>query len=385
MLNFEFHNPVRIAFGRGTIAELKNLLPEDARIMIIYGGGSIKRNGVYDQVMEAIAGRDVCEFGGIEPNPLHETCMKAVEQAKSANANFLLSVGGGSALDATKYIAAAMLYEGEDPYDMCLKKTQCQAAIKLGCVLTLPATGSEMNINAVISRASTQEKHAFFSEHVYPQFAILDPETTFTLPERQTANGIVDAFIHVIEQYVTYDVNSPLVDRQAEAILLTLIEEGPKVMANPTDYDARANIMWCATHALNGILKCGAVGDWATHLIGHELTALYDLDHARALAVVLPGLWQHERERKKGKLLKYAERIWQITDGSEDERIDAAIARTETFFRSLGLGTTFAECDIPADTPQKVFERFTARGGVQLGEHQDIGAQEAKDILALRA
>ena len=313
MLNFTYHNPVQIVFGKGSIAELPKLVPAEAKMLLTYGGGSIKRNGVYEQVTPRPAGRRMIEFGGIEPNPRYETCLKAVELARAEGVEFLLAVGGGSVVDGTKFIAAAVPYKGKDPWDMLTNWIRVPAnPLPLGCVLTLPATGSEMNGGAVISRNATQEKLYFVSPRTFPRFSILDPETTYSLPPRQTANGIVDALVHTTEQYLTYPADAPLQDRQAEAILLTLIEEGPKALADPQNYAVRANLMWCATQALNGLIGCGVPQDWTTHMIGHELTALYGIDHAQSLALVLPGTLRHQRQRKRAKLLQYAQRVWNL-------------------------------------------------------------------------
>ncbi len=383
MLNFEFHNPVKVVFGKGTIAALDGLVPADTTVMLIYGGGSIKKNGVYDQVKAALGTRRVSEFAGIEPNPLYETCMKAVEVVKRDKIGFLLSVGGGSVLDATKFIAAAARHGAGDPWDILAKGAEVTSAVPLGAVLTLPATGSEMNTNSVISRASLGEKLHFSSPHVYPQFSILDPETTYTLPDRQTINGVVDAYVHVIEQYMTFDVNAPLQDRQAEAVLLTLIEEGPKVLKNPSDYEARANVMWAATNALNGLVGCGVPQDWATHMIGHELTAFYGIDHAQSLAVVLPRLLAHCREAKMAKLLQYGSRVFgiQLKKGTEAKAADAAIKATEEFFNSIGMKTRLSDYKIDAkDAAAKIGRRLEERK-TMLGERSDISPVDVAVIL----
>jgi NADP-dependent alcohol dehydrogenase len=392
MQNFTYHNLVKIVFGRGSIAELPKLVPADSKVLMTYGGGSIRRNGVYDQVVAAMKGRQIVEFGGIEPNPRYETCMKAVEQVRAEGVDFLLAVGGGSVLDGTKFIAAAAVYKGRDPWDMMANWARVPAdSLRLGCVLTLPATGSEANGGAVISRDSIQEKQFFNSPHTFPRFSILDPETTFTLPPRQTANGIVDAFVHTAEQYLTYPADAPLQDRQAEAILLTLLEEGPKALSDPRNYTVRANLMWCATQALNGLIGCGVPQDWTTHMIGHELTALYGVDHAQSLAIVLPGVLQHQKDRKRSKLLQYAERVVAGTrrvpraaaDLDENARIDHAIAATDEFFRSLGVGTRLSDYNIPLEAAGVVASRLGKRR-VKLGEHQDLGEKEVKEILELR-
>lgn len=382
MYNFEYKNPVKIVFGKGTIPSVVNQIPKRAKILMTYGGGSIKRTGVYDQVKEALKGFNLLEFGGIEPNPHYETCMKAVEIVKSKNVDFLLSVGGGSVLDATKFIAAAALYPDGDPWDILAKRgiVEVEKALPIGAILTLPATGSEMNGNSVITKAATQEKKGFGSPLVMPQFSILDPECVFTLPDRQVANGVVDAFVHVLEQYLTFDVNSPLQDRMAEGILLTLVEEGPKVLADRKDYDAAANFMWSATMALNGMIAVGVPQDWATHMIGHELTAFHGIDHGRTLAIVLPGMMNLKRNNKGDKIIQYGERIWGITEGTNNERIDAAIAKTIAFFESLGVPTTLPEYDVPATTIDRIKLRFKENGTV-IGEKSDIDFEGVEAIL----
>jgi len=382
MYNFEYKNPVKIIFGKKTIPKVANEIPKNSKVLLIYGGGSIKKTGVYDQVKNALQDFNLLEFGGIEPNPHYETCMKAVDLIKKENVNFLLAVGGGSVLDATKFIAAAALYEGKDPWDFFTKRfiVEPKAAIPLGDILTLPATGSEMNGNSVITRVSTQEKMAFGSPKVMPQFSILDPECIFTLPDRQVANGVVDAFVHVMEQYLTFPVNSPLQDRFAESILQTLIEEGPKVLANRNDYDAAANFMWSATLALNGLIGSGVPQDWATHMIGHELTAYHGIDHARTLAIVLPGMMHIKREKKKDKILQYGERIWGITEGTYNERIDKTIEKTVEFFISLEVPCRLPEYDVPPETIEKIKTRFNQRNS-KLGENSDIDYNEVEEIL----
>lgn len=383
MYNFEYKNPVKIIFGKDTISQVAVEIPKNAKILLTYGGGSIMQNGVYNQVMNALKGDSIIEFGGIEVNPHYETCMKAVDIVKSENIDFLLSVGGGSVLDATKFIAAAALYKHGDPWNILAKHGPVENAIPIGAVLTLPATGSEMNGNSVITRISTLEKMAFSSPKVMPQFSILDPECVFTLPDKQVANGIVDAFVHVMEQYLTFDVNSPLQDRFAESILTTLIEEGPKVLANRNDYEAAANFMWSATMALNGLIGVGVPQDWATHQIGHELTAFHGIDHARTLAIVLPGVMKIKRNEKKDKILQYGKRIWGITAGTDDEIIDAAIAKTIDFFESVGLPTTLTDYNVPEESVSKIVTRFEKRR-YKLGEKADIGYKEIEKILSDR-
>lgn len=380
MNNFSYHNPVRVVFGRGSIGQLSRLVPRETKVMLIYGGGSIKHNGVYNQVIKALTGHRVIEFSGIEPNPLYETCMQATRLAQKSDVGFLLAVGGGSVMDATKFIAAAATYAGGDPWDMVIKRSAVESALPLGCVVTLPATGSETNINAVISRASTAQKIPFKSAFLYPQFSILDPDTTFSLPQRQLANGIVDTFAHVCEQYLTYDVNASLQDRQAEGILLTLIEEAHKLCGPEDSYDVRANLMWCATQALNHNLSCGVPTDWSSHAIAHELTALCGLDHARALAIVMPALLHKQRHTKSAKLQQFARRVWDIDEANPEDAIDMALASTERFFRSLGMATRLRDCNVPRAVIPQIAQRLGQRQPL-IGEHQNIGTVEVTAIL----
>lgn len=368
MKDFEFYNPVRVFFGKDQISKIVPHIPKESNIMLLYGGGSIFRNGVYDKIKEALKNFRITEFGGIEPNPSYETCMKAVEIIKTENISFLLAAGGGSVIDATKFIAAAALYTMGDPWNILAKKVPVMSALPFGSVLTLPATGSEMNKNSVISRRSTGEKLAFGSVHTFPRFSVLSPEAAATLPKEQVANGIVDAFIHVMEQYLTYPVNAPLQDRFAEAILLTLIEEGPKAYADPADYHAMANLMWSATMALNGLIGCGVPADWSVHSIGHELTAFHGIDHARTLAIVQPGLWKALREEKKDKLLQYGKRVWNITTGTDEERIDTTIQKTVDFFKSLGISTRLSDHNVGPETIGKIVARFTERKWLNQGD-----------------
>lgn len=383
MNNFTFYNPVKILFGKGQISSITKEIPAGARIMVTYGGGSIKKNGVYDQVMAALQDFEVSEFGGIEPNPHYETLMKAVALAKEKQVTFFLAVGGGSVIDGTKFIVAAMEYEGEDPWNILAKREPVTRATPFGTVLTLPATGSEMNSGAVVTRVSTKEKFSFGSLFTFPKFSVLDPETTFTLPARQISNGVVDAFSHVLEQYLTYPVNAPLQDRMAEAILLTLKEEGPKAVQNPQDYDTMANFMWAATMALNGVIRVGVPTDWATHYIGHELTALHGIDHARTLAIVFPALLRYKSETKKEKLLQYGDRVWGVASGSESERLEATIQATVDFFESLGIKTRLSDYEVGEDTINTIIRRFEERGVKDLGERADIQIQDVKEILTL--
>ncbi|MEI8115218.1 MAG: iron-containing alcohol dehydrogenase [Bacteroidia bacterium] len=380
MYNFEYQNPVRIIFGKGEISKTGINIPKGSKILLTYGGGSIFNNGVYEQVKASIKGFEVIEFGGIEPNPHYETLMKAVEIVKNENITFLLSVGGGSVLDGTKFIAAAAKFTKGDPWKILSRQSPVITAIPIGAVLTLPATGSEMNGNSVVTKVETTEKFAFSSPLVLPVFSILDPEVIFSLPEKQVANGMVDAFVHVIEQYLTFPVNSPIQDRFAESILKTLVEEGPKVLANRSDYDSAANLMWSATMALNGLIGAGVPQDWATHTIGHELTAFHGIDHARTLAIVLPGIMSIKREQKKDKILQLGERVWKITEGNVDERINLTIQKTVEFFESVGVPTRLSSYNLSTETIAMICTRFEMRG-FKFGENKDIGPAETRLIL----
>jgi len=384
MNNFVFYNHTKILFGKGKIASLAMEIPDDAKVLMIYGGGSIKTNGVYDQVVDALGDIEYYEFSGIEPNPTYEKCMKALEFIEDNDIDFLLAVGGGSVIDATKFIAAAYYFQGTDPWDILAHNEEVFEALPIGVVLTLPATGSEMNGNAVITRAEYKQKLSFSSPEVLPQFSVLDPRVIATLPARQIGNGVVDAFVHVMEQYLTYPVDAKVQDRIAEGVLLTLIEEGPKVLKDPSNYDASANFMWAATMALNGIISKGVPEDWTTHMIGHELTALHGVDHARTLAIVLPGVMKVMRESKKLKLIQYAQRIWDIENQDDDSTIDLAIKKTIEFFESMGLPSRLRDYKIPMTTIDEIVERMEERGDVNIGENKLVGIDEIRKILTDR-
>ena len=384
MENFEFHNPVKIFFGKDQLAKLPGQISKNEKVMLLYGGGSIFKNGVYDQIKKALRGFDLTEFGGIEPNPAYETCMKAADLIKKKGITFLLAAGGGSVIDATKLISAAVMFGDGDPWDILSKRAEIKKAMPFGVVLTLPATGSEMNANSVITRYSILEKFSFSSPHSYPLFSFLLPDAAGFLPRRQVANGVVDAFVHVIEQYLTYPVNAPLQDRLAESILQTLTETGPKVYADPKDYEAMSNLMWCATMALNGLIACGVPGDWSVHSIGHELTALHNIDHARTLAVVLPGLWKVLKEEKKEKLLQYGKRVWNISDGTEEERLKKIIGKTEEFFQSLDIKTKLSDYGVKKDTIDTIVSRFENRGWLAIGDRKLITPAVIRKVLEVQ-
>ncbi len=379
MYNFQFQNPTKLIFGRSEIAKLSSELPKDKKIMVTFGGGSIKSNGVYDQVVVALKGFDYIEFWGIEPNPRVQTLRKAIEIGKKEGVEFLLAVGGGSVVDGTKLISATIPSEYE-AWDIATSKAPVKECLPYASVITLPATGSEMNKGAVISNSDTDEKYPFYS--TYPQFSILDPETTFSLPAYQVACGVTDTFVHTMEQYLTECNASPLMDRWAEGIFLTLKEVAPKIKENQHDYEQMANYMLSATMALNGFIAMGVKQDWATHMIGHEITALTGLTHGNTLAIVLPALMSVMREQKGDKILQYGERVFGIVDGDRDARIDATVAATEAFFRSTGLKTRLSENNISDEVAIEVVARFKARG-TKLGEGGNITYDVVEKILAL--
>lgn len=383
MLNFELQNPTKILFGKGQIANIAKEIPANARILMTYGGGSIKTNGVYEQVIEALKGHEVVEFSGIEPNPTYETLMKAVEIIRTQKLDYVLAVGGGSVIDGTKFIVAAVDFEGE-PWDILAKSIRTTQAMPFGTVLTLPATGSEMNSGAVVTRVATQEKLSMGGPGLFPKFSVLDPEVIKSIPERQLRNGIVDAYTHVLEQYMTYPANAWLQDRFAESILQTLIEVAPKILADPSNYEAAANFMWSCTMALNGLIQKGVPTDWATHMIGHELTALYNIDHAMTLAIIFPNLYRNRFDNKKEKLAQYGERVWNITEGTTEEKAHAAIERTVTWLHELGVKTRLSEYTSDyAHTGEFIEKRFTERGWKGLGERRDITPEVVKEIVEM--
>lgn len=379
MENFIFQNPTKLIFGRGTIEKLGGQIPQGKRIMLTFGGGSVRRNGVYDQVTASLraAGHAFTEFWGIEANPTVETLRKAIAQGKAEGTDFLVAVGGGSVIDGTKLISAGLRYEG-DPWEIVLSGRAKGETVPLATVLTLPATGSEMNSGAVISRSETHEKFAFYNRN--PEFSILDPEVTYSLPANQIANGLSDTFVHIMEQYMTRPGQSRVMDRWAEGLLLTLVEIAPKIKADPKNYDLMADFMLTATMGLNGFIAMGVEQDWATHQIGHELTALHGLAHGATLAIVLPALLRTLRGQKGDKLVQYGERVWGIASGTRDERIDRAIECTEQFFRSLGLATRLPEAGIGRETRDEIVRRFTERG-VRFGERQNVDGEMAGRIL----
>ncbi|WP_295333768.1 iron-containing alcohol dehydrogenase [Flavobacterium sp.] len=386
MLNFELYNPTQYVFGKGQTQKLATLVPQNAKVLLAYGGGSIFKNGVYNQVKSALNGFEVVEFGGIEPNPRFETLMKAVEIIREQHINFILAVGGGSVIDGVKFISGAVNYEG-NPIEILKNRvlfTDVTKVIPFGTVLTLPATGSEMNSGAVVTIEATQEKLTLGGSALFPKFSICDPEVIASLPKRQIQNGVVDAFTHVMEQYLTYPHDALLQDRFAESILQTLIEIGPDVAENPTDYKLASNYMWCATMALNGLIQKGVPSDWATHMIGHELTALYEIDHARTLAIIGPNLYKVMFDSKKEKLAQYGKRVWHIEGNDEVEIAQQAIQKTIAFFHTMGMKTKLSEnTEDYQNTADFIVKRFEERGWKALGEKQNVTVDKIKAIVEM--
>ena len=382
MLNFDFHNPTHIVFGKDRIADIARLVPAEARVLILVGGASAEKTGTLAEVRQALGRRQHSTFSGIEPNPGFDTAMKAVQQVRAGGFDFLLAVGGGSVIDAAKFIAAAVPFDG-DAWDILLKGGRnISQALPFGTVLTLPATGSEMNNGSVITRRDIGAKLAFRSRHLFPRFSVLDPTKTYTLAPQQLANGVVDAFVHTVEQYLTYPVNAPVQDRFAESLLQTLIEIGPRLLAAAEpDYDDRASLMWAATLALNGLIGAGVPQDWATHMIGHELTALHNIDHARTLAIVLPAMLNERRVQKRAKLLQYGERVWGIRSGSDDERISAAIDQTRDFFERMGIPTRLGAYGLGAQAIDVVIHQLEEHGMSKLSEHGDLTLAVSRRVL----
>ncbi|MFA7419620.1 MAG: iron-containing alcohol dehydrogenase [Melioribacteraceae bacterium] len=382
MNNFVFYNPTVIVFGKERLNELVNYVPQKAKVLILFGGGSVEKNGTLNKVKEALSAYEVFQFGGIEPNPRFETLMKAVDVIKKEGIDFLLAIGGGSVMDGTKFIALAAKYEG-NPQEILyhsFKPVDLKEALPLGTIVTLPATGSEMNAAAVISHK--ESKYAVINQLTFPKFSFLDPTLTYTLPATQVANGVIDTFVHTMEQYITYPVDGRFQDRTAEGILQTLIEIGRKTIDDPTDYDTRANLVWNSTMALNGLIGAGVPQDWATHMIGHELTAHFGIDHAKTLAIILPSILEIRKANKRAKLLQYAERVWKITDGTDDEKVDSAISKTREFFESLGVKTRLKDYGVSEKDFDALLSGLEEKHLTALSETRDINLEVSRSILA---
>ncbi len=382
MNNFDFKNPTKIIFGKGKIAQLPTEIPKDAKILMLYGGGSIKKNGIYEQVKVALHNHEVLEFGGIPANPEYEVLIKALDVIKKEDITYLLAVGGGSVIDGTKFLASAALFKGEEPWDILSKRIRTEVGLPFGTVLTLPATGSEMNSGAVVTRKEIKEKLSMGGPGLFPQFSIMDPEVIKSIPKRQIANGLADSFTHVMEQYMTYNTEAWLQDRFAESIMETIIEVAPKIMKDPTDYDAASNFMWSCTMALNGLIQKGVACDWAIHMMGHELTALYGIDHARTLAIVAEPHYKFFLDEKLERLTQFGERVWKIKGDSDKEIAEKAINKMVAFFHSLEIDTKLSSYTPNFEgTAEKIAETFKTRGWVKIGERQLVTPDVVTEII----
>ena len=384
MNNFQFNNPTKIIFGKDQISSLTEEIPEDSNILMLYGGGSIKKNGIYDQVKDALSKFEVVEFGGIPANPEYSILLKALDIIKSQKITFLLAVGGGSVIDGTKFLSAAAYYNGDSPWDLLTDSKPILQGMPFATVLTLPATGSEMNAGAVITREETKEKLVLSGPGLFPLFSILDPQVVHSIPKRQIANGLADAFVHVLEQYLTYPNDALLQDRMAESILQTLVEVAPTIMKDASDYNAASNFMWSCTLALNGIIQVGVPTDWAVHMMGHELTALYGIDHAQTLAIIAPSHYRYNLDNKKEKLAQCAERVWNIKNGTINEKAKAGIEKIEEFFHSLDIKTTLSDyTNEYLGTAEKISKRFLDRGWKNLGERKNLTPEDVEKIVTM--
>ncbi len=379
---FELYNPTKLIFGLDSFSKIAHEIPKNAKILMIFGGGSVKKNGVYDAIIKELENFDLIEFGGIEPNPSYDTLSKALEIIKNENINFLLAVGGGSVIDGTKFLAAAAGFDGE-PWDILKKGIRVTTAMPFGTVLTLPATGSEMNSGAVITNKTSGEKLGMGSPALFPKFSICNPNVIKSIPKKQLQNGIIDAYTHVLEQYITYPIGAVLQDRIAESILQSLIEIAPKLIFEPYDEKIAENFMWCCTMALNGLIQKGVPTDWSTHMIGHELTAMYDIDHARTLAIIFPQLYKVKFENKKEKLAQYGQRIFGLS-GSIDDVANKSIEKTVAFIHAIGMETKLSQYTSDYEkAPATIRSIFEARNWVALGERKDITPEEVEKIVRM--
>lgn len=384
MNNFEFQNPTKILFGKNQIENVGSQIPVEAKVLLLYGGGSIKKNGIYDKVKKSLEKHQVVEFGGIPPNPEYSVLLKALKVIKEERITFLLAVGGGSVIDGTKFLSSAALYKGTQPWDILKESKRTFKGLPFGTVLTLPATGSEMNSGAVITNDETKEKLGMGGPGLFPQFSILDPSIVVSIPKRQLANGVADAFTHVLEQYITYPIGALLQDRIAESILQTLVEVAPVIMKDTSNHEAASNFIWSCTMALNGLIQKGVPTDWSIHAIGHELTALHGIDHARTLAIITANHYEYNFESKKEKLAQYGERVWGILEGTLEEKAKQAIVKTAAFFKELGIDTRLSDyTNDYKGTAEEIAKRLKDRGWIAIGEHKKLSPSDVEKIVLM--
>lgn len=385
MENFTYYNPVQLIFGKGQMEQLSMLIPNyGKKVLLVYGGGSIKRNGVYEKVQEQLnkIGAEVHELSGVEPNPKLSTVKQGVEICKQHGIEFLLAVGGGSVIDCTKLIAAASKYDG-DPWDFVIKKATPEAALPLGTVLTLAATGSEMNAGSVITNWDTHEKYGWGSPLVFPKFSILDPTNTFTVPKNQTVYGMVDMMSHVFEQYFSHTTNSPLQDRMCESVLKTVIETAPKLLNDLENYEYRETILYNGTIALNGTLSMGVIGDWATHNIEHAVSAVYDIPHGGGLAILQPNWMKYVLSEGTAKFKQMAVRVFNVSDeGKTDEEVALeGIEKLREFWTSIGAPSSLADYNIDDSKLDLMAERAMANG--VFGKYKKLDKNDCLEILRM--
>ncbi|MBN8193515.1 iron-containing alcohol dehydrogenase [Bacillus sp. NTK074B] len=382
MNEFTFYNPTKLIFGKGQVEQLKELVPQyGKKVLVVYGGGSIKRNGLYDQVMSILKGIDseVFELSGVEPNPRLSTVRRGVEIAKEKSIDFILAVGGGSVIDCTKAIAAGAKYDG-DAWDLVTKKAFAKEALPFGTVLTLAATGSEMNAGSVITNWETNEKYGWGSPATFPQFSILDPENTFTVPKDHTIYGMVDMMSHVFEQYFNNATNTPLQDRMCESVLNTVIETAPKLINDLENYELRETILYSGTIALNGMLQMGYNGDWASHNIEHAVSAVYDIPHAGGLAILFPNWMKHNLKVNPSRFAQLAERVFNVDPAgkSEEEVALEGIDKLREFWSSLGAPTRLADYDIDDSQIDLMADKAMVNG-----EFGNFNKLNKEDVLAI--
>ncbi|WP_282172993.1 iron-containing alcohol dehydrogenase [Cytobacillus firmus] len=366
MQNFTFYNPTKLIFGKDQLSQLQTEIPQyGKKVLVVYGGGSIKRNGLYDKVMAELTeiGAEVFELAGVEPNPRISTVRKGVEICKNEGVDFLLAVGGGSVIDCTKAIAAGAKYDG-DAWDLVIKKAFAAEALPFGTVLTLAATGSEMNAGSVITNWETNEKYGWGSPVTFPKFSILDPVNTFTVPRNQTVYGIVDMMSHVLEHYFHLEENTDFQDRMCESLLITIMEAAPKLLENLESYEHRATILYSGTMALNGILNMGYRGDWATHNIEHAVSAVYDIPHGGGLAILFPNWMKHNLNVKPERFKQLAVRVFNVdTAGKTDEEAALeGIEKLREFWNSIGAPSRLADYDIDDSKIELMADKATVNG-----------------------
>lgn len=387
MENFTFLSPTKIIFGRGVESRVgEETKAYSNKVLLHYGGGTIKRIGLYDRVVKSLkdAGVDFIELGGVQPNPRLSLVKQGIELCRKHNIDFILAVGGGSAIDSAKAIAVGVPYEG-DVWDFYSGKAVPQKALPVGVVLTIPAAGSEASKSSVITNEDGWYKRGLNVEIIRPKFAIMNPEITFTLPPYQTACGAADIMAHVMERYFTHQKDVDFTDRLCEATLKTMIRNVPIVLEEPENYEARAEIMWASTIAHNDLLSTGRIGDWASHAIEHELSGIYDVPHGAGLAVVFPAWMKYVYKENVDRFVQFATRVWDVEmDFANPERTALeGIYRLTQFFKRIGLPVTLEELGIPDDRLEEMADKCTNKGTNQIGNFKKLGREDVLNILKI--